>query len=137
MTPGALYDALIDALEGVAVTQAHARDVFSAHRGPLAEMPLRDRVFALEFISGVDRVESRMGCNEYHAEFSFTAVYTSTNQIQQRIGNDSKLIYDAIIALIGSEGGDITDAAALTSDITAADERAWFMRRTFDVTFLA
>ena len=136
MTPGAAYEAIVDKISGIGVTKAHSRDRFVVHRGPLAELPLRDRVFVLEFQTGVDRVETRMGCDEYHAEFAFTAVYTSSKNIQQRIGNDSRLVYDAIIGLIGSSSGEITDVAFLSSDISMGDERTFFARRNFDLTFI-
>ena len=137
MTPGAAYNAIIDAISAITVVKAHNRDKFTVHRGSVSELPLRDRVFVLEWASGVDRVETRMGCNEYHAEFAFTAVYTASNQVQERIGNDSKLLYDAIIDLIGSSDGDITDVTFLSSDVTMGDERTFFARRNFDITFIA
>jgi|TARA_R100001015_G_C4548385_1_gene110818 hypothetical protein len=137
MKPGAAYEAIVDAIAAIAVEKTHNRDKFTIHRGPLTELPLRDRVFVLEFQTGVDRVETRMGCNEYHAEFSFTAVYTHSKNTQQRIGNDSRLVYDAVIGLIGSNSGEITDVTFLSSDISMGDERTYLARRNFDVTFIA
>ena len=120
MKPGAAYEAIVDAIAAIDVEKTHNRDKFTIHRGPLTELPLRDRVFVLEFQTGVDRVETRMGCNEYHAEFSFTAVYTHSKNTQQRIGNDSRLVYDAVIGLIGSNSGEITDVTFLSSDISTS-----------------
>lgn len=137
MKAGEAYEAIVGAIEAIDVAKAHARDRFVVHRGPLGELPLRDRVFVLEFQTGVDRVETRMGCDEYHAEFAFTCVYTSSKNIQQRIGNDSKLVYDAIIGLIGSNGGAITDVSFLSSDISMGDERTFLASRSFDLTFTA
>lgn len=131
------YEAIVDAISAIDVAKVHSRDKFTVHRGPLAELPLRDRVFVLEFQTGVDRVETRMGCDEYHAEFSLTAVYTSSTNVQKRIGDDSKMVYDAIIALIGSNSGQITDVSFLSSDISMGDERTYLSRRNFDVTFTA
>ena len=136
MTPGTAYDAVIAAIEAIAVSKSHARDRFVAHRGTLSEMPVRDRVFLLSFQTAVDRVESRMGCNEYHAEFEMTAIYTGAKNIQQRIGNDSRLVYDAIIDLIGSNSGEITDVQFLSSDISMSDDRTYLVRRSFDVSFI-
>ena len=137
MTPGEAYEAIVTAISDIAVEQKHNRDKFTVHRGPLTELPLRDRVFVLEFQTAVDRVEIRMGCNEYHAEFSLTAVYSNSKQVQSRIGNDSRLLYDAIIGLIGSNNGEITDVAFLSSDVSMGDERTYFLRRNFDVSFIA
>lgn len=137
MTPGEAYEAIVTAISDIAVEQKHNRDKFTVHRGPLSELPLRDRVFVLEFQTAVDRVEIRMGCNEYHAEFSLTAVYSNSKQVQSRIGNDSRLLYDAIIGLIGSNNGEITDVAFLSSDVSMGDERTYFLRRNFDVSFIA
>jgi hypothetical protein len=137
MKPGAAYEAIVNAIEAIAVEKAHARDKFAIHRGPIAELPLRDRVFVLEFQTGVDRVEIRMGCNEYRAEFSFTSVYTSSKNIQQRIGNDSRLVYDAIIDLIGSNSGEITDVAFLSSAVSMGDERTYLATRNFELSFIA
>ncbi len=135
MTPGSAYDAIVASVEAIVVTQTHERDRFNAHAGTLAEMPVRDRVFLLSFQTGVDRIETRMGCDEYHAEFEMTTVYTSSNKIQQRMGDDTKLVYDALVDLIGSS--DITDVQFLSSDISMADDRTYFSRRNFDVTFIA
>ena len=137
MTPGEAYEAIVTAISDIAVEQKHNRDKFTVHRGPLSELPLRDRVFVLEFQTAVDRVEIRMGCNEYHAEFGLTAVYSNSKQVQSRIGNDSRLLYDAIIGLIGSNNGEITDVAFLSSDVSMGDERTYFLRRNFDVSFIA
>ena len=134
MTPGDMYDAVVAAIEGIAVTKAHRGDRFTHHAGPRDEIPMRDRVFVMEFMSGVDQHPTRRGCDEYTATMEIVAVYGHSKNIQKRIGNDSKLVADALLDLIGS-GDQITDVVLTSSDNMVNVDRSIISARQVEITF--
>tara|TARA_R110001583_G_scaffold13041_3_gene56947 strand:- start:2903 stop:3310 length:408 start_codon:yes stop_codon:yes gene_type:complete len=134
MTPGAMYDSVTAKIANIAVTKAHRGDRFTHHTGARDEMPLRDRVFAVEFMTGVDVHPTRRGCDEYITTLEIVTVYGHSRNIQQRIGNDSKLVADALMDLIGS-GDQITDVDMLTSDFIVNTDRSILSTRQIQITF--
>tara|TARA_R100000664_G_C2740277_1_gene128886 strand:+ start:585 stop:992 length:408 start_codon:yes stop_codon:yes gene_type:complete len=134
MTPGEMYDTVVAAIEAIAVTKAHKRDRFTHHAGSRDEMPMRDRVFIMEFLSGVDQHPSRMGCDEFVTTLEIVYVYSHSKDIQKRVGNDSKLVADALLGLIGS-GDQITDVRLTSSDNTVTDDRTIISARQVEITF--
>jgi len=134
MTPGEMYDAVTAKIEAIAVTKAHRGDKFTLHAGARDEMPLRDRVFSVEFMTGVDIHPTRKGCDEYITTLEIVSVYGHSRNIQQRIGNDSQLVADALLDLIGTNN-QITDVDLLTSDFIVNTDRSILSTRQVQITF--
>ena len=134
MTPGEMYDAVAAKIEAIPVTKAHRGDRFFHHKGPRDEMPLRDRVFSVEFMTGCDQHPTRRGCEEFVTTIEIVFAYGHSQNIQQRVGNDSKLVADAMLELIGY-GDQITDVLLTSSDILVQPDRSIVATRQVEFTF--